>query len=266
MLGSRGIYKDGWWAGSFNHLPWPTDRSTFNSAPEPKPWELYHLDDDYSQAHNVAAQYPDKLRELVALFDSEANRNHVYPLEPLRNDVPFITNGKTSFVYRQGQDPIMPASAPRLSQRAHVITADLEIPASGATGAIVVEGGRNGGFTLYAKSGTLIYESNINAHRVGKVVASEPLPPGKVTVAVEFAPDTSAAEQTTVPFAPSRPVSGVITLSINGKPVGSGHITGIGNNTDTFDIGYDRGSPVSPSYTSPFPFTGEVKSVKVELK
>jgi arylsulfatase A-like enzyme len=266
MLGSRGIYKDGWWAGSFNHLPWPTDRSTFNSAPEPKPWELYHLDDDYSQAHNVAAQNPDKLKELVALFDSEAKRNHVYPLEPLRNDVPLITNGKTSFVYRRGQDPIMPASAPRLSQRAHVITADLDIPASGATGAIVVEGGRNGGFTLYAKNGTLIYESNINAHRVGQVVASEKLPAGKVTVAVEFTPDAPATEQTAVPFAPPRPVSGVITLSINGKAVGSGHVTGIGNNTDTFDIGYDRGSPVSPNYTSPFPFTGEVETVRIDLK
>jgi hypothetical protein len=265
-LGSRGIYQDGWWAGSFNHLPWPTDRSTFNSQPDPKPWELYHLDDDYSQAHNVAAQYPDKLKELVALFDSEAKRNHVYPLEPLRNDVPLITNGKTSFLYRYGQDPIMPASAPRVSQRAHVITADLNIPAGGATGAIVVEGGRNGGFTLYAKSGTLIYESNVNSHRVGQVVASEPLPAGKITVAVEFTPDPGAPEQLAVPFAPARLVGGVITLSINGKTVGSGHIPGIGNNTDTFDIGYDRGSPVSTSYASPFAFTGEVESIKVELK
>jgi hypothetical protein len=137
---------------------------------------------------------------------------------------------------------------------------------SGASGAIVVAGGRNGGFTLYAKAGTLIYESNINAHRVGQVVAFEKMPTGKVTVAVEFAPDMPAAEQTAVPFAPARPVSGVITLSINGKTVGSGHITGIGNNTDTFDIGYDRGSPVSPSYTSPFPFTGEVESVRIDLK
>jgi len=266
MLGSRGIYKDGWWAGSFNHLPWPTEKSPFNSPPEPKPWELYHLDDDYSQAHNVAAQYPDKLKELENLFDSEAKRNHAYPLEPLRNDVPLITNGKSSFIYRRGQDPIMPASAPRLSQRAHVITADLNVPAAGASGAIVVEGGRYGGFTLYAKSGTLIYESNINSHRVGQVVSSEPVPAGKVTVAVEFAPDTSASEQPSVPFAPPRLVGGVITLSINGKAVGSGHILGIGNNTDTFDIGYDRGSPVSASYTSPFTFTGEVESVRIDLK
>jgi arylsulfatase len=97
-------------------------------------------------------------------------------------------------------------------------------------------------------------------------VAAEPLPAGKVTVAVEFTPDTPAPEQSGVPFAPARLVGGVIALSINGKAVGSGHIPGVGNNTDTFDIGYDRGSPVSASYTSPFAFTGEVESLRVDLK
>jgi arylsulfatase A-like enzyme len=267
MLGSRGIYKDGWWAGSFNHLPWPTDRSPFNSQPETKPWELYHLDEDYSQAHNVADQYPDKLKELEDLFDSEARRNHVYPLEPMRNDgLPLVTNDKTTFVYRSGQHPIPPNSAPRLSQRAHLITADLDIPVGGATGAIVAQGGRYGGFTLYAKSRSLIYESNVNGHRVGQVVSSEPLPAGKVSVAVEFTPDAPVPEQTGPIFVPARLVAGLVTLSINGKAVGSAHIPGIGNNSDTFDIGYDRGSPVSASYTTPFAFTGEVESVRVELK
>jgi arylsulfatase A-like enzyme len=271
MVGSRGIYKDGWWAGSFDHLPWPSEKPPFNSAfntpPEPKPWELYHLDDDYSQAHNVAAQYPDKLKELEDLFDAEAKRNHAYPLEPLRDNVPLITNGKTSFLYRAGQQPSPPSSAPpRLSQRAHVITADLDIPAGGATGAIVVQGGRYGGFTLYAKNGSLIYESNINSHRVGQVVASEPLSAGKATVVVEFKPDAVPGKQATPPFTTPPPLPGVITISVNGKNVGSGHIAGIGNNGDTFDIGYDRGSPVSASYSSPFAFTGVVESLRVELK
>jgi arylsulfatase A-like enzyme len=267
MLGSRGIYEDGWWAGSFNHLPWPTDRSPFNSPPETRPWELYHLDDDYSQAHDVAAQYPDKLKELEDLFEAEAQRNHVYPLEPLRNDgLPLVTVGKTSFLYRSGQQPIPAISAPRLWQRAHVITADLDVPASGAAGVIVAQGGRYGGFTLYVKSGALIYESNINTHRVGKIVSFEALPAGKVTVALEFAPDAPVPEQPAVSFQPARLVPGLVTVSINGKTVGSGHIPGIGNNTDTMDIGYDRGSPVSASYASPFAFTGTVESLRVELK
>jgi hypothetical protein len=266
MLGSRSIYKDGWWAGSFNHLPWPTERNPFNSPPETKPWELYHLDDDYSQAHDLAVQNPAKLKELEDLFEAEAQRNHVYPLEPLRNDgLPLVTIGKTSFLYRSGQQPIPAISAPRVSQRAHVITADLNAP-SGATGVIVAQGGRYGGFTLYAKNGTLIYESNINSHRVGKVVSSEPLPAGKVTVAMEFTPDAPVSDQPVITFQPARLVAGVVTLSINGKTVGSGHIPGIGGNTDTFDIGYDRGSPVSASYSSPFAFTGEVENLRIDLK
>lgn len=267
MLGSRGIYKDGWWAGSFNHLPWPTNRSPFNSAPETRPWELYHLDDNYSQAHDVAAQYPDKLKELESLFETEAQRNRVYPLEPFRYDeLPLVTNGKTSFVYRYGQQPIPPYSSPRLSQRGHVITAELNVPPGGATGTIVAQGGRYGGFTLYVKSGSLVYESNINGHRVGQVVSSELLPAGQDTVAVEFTPDNPASEKPPVSFTAVPPVAGIINLAINGKAVGSGHILGVGNNTDTFDIGYDRGSPVSASYTSPFAFTGRVESVRVDLK
>ncbi len=267
MLGSRGIYQDGWWAGSFNHLPWPTGRSPFNSPPEAKPWELYHLDGDYSQAHNVADQYPGKLKELEDLFDAEAKRNHVYPLEPFRFDqLPLITKGKNSFEYRSGQYPIPAASAPRLSQRAHIITAALDVPSQAASGVIVAEGGRYGGFALYVKNGTLIYESNINGHRAGEVVASETLPAGAVTVTAEFVPDAPPPQQAVASFAPQTPLAGVVTLRINGNKAGGGHVTGVGNNSDTFDIGYDRGSPVSASYTSPFAFTGEVKNVRIDLK
>jgi hypothetical protein len=104
--------------------------------------------------------------------------------------------------------------------------------ASGAAGTIVARGRRYGGFTLNIKSGTLIYESNINSYRVGKVVSSQPLPARKATVAVKFTPDSPVPNQSAVP-APASLVEGVITLSINGKPVGSGHVPCIGNNTDT---------------------------------
>ena len=112
----------------------------------------------------------------------------------------------------------------------------------------------------------MIYESNINSHLVGKIVSSEPLPVGKTTVALEFTPDAPVPEQPANSFQPARLVPGVVTLSINGKMVGSGHILGIGNNTDTFDIGYDRGSTVSAGYTSPFAFTGTVEILRVKLK
>ena len=117
------------------------------------------------------------------------------------------------------------------------------------------------------KDGGLIYESNINGHRIAKIVASDLLQPGSTQLGVQFEPDGPPADGRSTPaFAAGSPVPGTITLLVNGKKVGSGHIEGIGNNTDTFDIGYDRGSPVSASYASPFAFTGKVEEVKIDLK
>jgi arylsulfatase len=261
MLGSRGIYQDGWWAGSFNHLPWPIGPNNVTLPPDTKPWELYRLDDDYSQAHNLATANPEKLKELEALFDSEAKRNHVYPLEPIRNDnLPLVTNGDDSFTYRTGQQPIPPASSPRLSNRAHVIEAEIEVPQTGASGVIVAQGGRYGGFTLFVKNGSLVYESTVNSHRAGRINAPEPILPGSQEVRVEFKPDAPPDAKTLTP------VPGTVTIFVNGRAVASGHVAGVGQNSDTFDIGYDRGSPVSTAYASPFSFTGVVRTVRVSLK
>ena len=264
MLGSRGIYKDGWWAGSFNHLPWNFGANGSQTAPDPKPWELYNLDQDYSQAHNLAAQYPEKLKELVDFFDSEAKRNHVYPLEPKRDGQPLISNGRSTFVYYAGMHRITGASAPRLSGRKHLISADIEVPASGASGVVVAQGGRYGGFTLYVKDGHLAYETNANGHSTGKLVSTQQLPAGKVHVALEFVPDENS--QPAPPPAPARVVSGTASLSIDGKPAGSGHITALGFSAETLDIGSDLGSPVTPAYQSPFAFSGIVDTVTVDLK
>jgi arylsulfatase A-like enzyme len=267
MLGSRGIYSDGWWAGSFNHLPWPTGAAAQGGTPEKNPWELYHLDEDYSQAHNLAAQNPEKLKELVDLFDSEARRNHVYPLEPRREPQPLITTGRSTFVYHAGVQRIPPASAPRLVGRAYTIAADVDLPAGQASGVIVAQGGRYGGFTLYVKDGNLTYETNISGHNTGKLVASTPLPAGKVHIALEFVPDIAKTAQTpTNTPAQARPAPGIAKLWINGAPAGSGSIAGFGASAESLDIGADLGSPVTPSYTSPFVFSGKVDTVTVDLK
>ncbi len=264
MLGSRGIYKDGWWAGSFNHLPWAFGPNGSAAAPDPQPWELYHLDQDYSQAHNLAAQNPEKLKEMVDLFDSEARRNHVYPLEPKRDGQPLLTNGRSTFVYYAGMRRLTGTAAPRLAGRRHSISADLEIPASGASGVVVAQGGRYGGFTLYVKDSHLIYETNANGHSTGKLVSTAALPSGKVRVALEFLPDGDP--QPVSPTAPARIVGGTATVSIDGRPAGSGHIEALGFGGETLDIGSDLGSPVTPAYRSPFAFTGTVRQVTVDLK
>jgi arylsulfatase A-like enzyme len=266
MLGSRGIYKDGWWAGSFKHLPWqyiPASGGAMNDrrTQESQPWELYNLNEDYSQAHNLAAKYPEKVKELVALFDSEARRNNVYPLEPQRGQQPSPAAGKTTFTYHSGIQRIPAASAPRLAGRTHRITADLDIPAKGATGVIIAQGGRLGGFSLYVKDGRVVYEANAFGHKTGEIV-SAPLPAGKVHVVLDFVSNRS---DLTNPLAARMSVPGTAALTLNGQPAGKSQVAGLVSTGETLDIGSDQGSPVSSSYESPFAFSGKIVAVTVDL-
>jgi len=266
MLGSRGIYRDGWWAGSFHHLPWQSgpvqqDRPT----PENNPWELYNLDADYSQAHNLAAQNPEKLAELRELFDSEARRNNVYPLEPRRAAQPSPSGDRTTFVYHAGVERVPAASAPRIGGRAHRITADVEIAAGGAQGVILAQGGRYGGYTLFVKDGRVNYEVNAFGNRAGTLVSSVPLDAGKSQIVLDFIPDQARILKDPLPGRSSGP--GVARLTVNGKPAGEAAIANfVGIYGETLDIGSDLGSPVSPEYTSPFAFTGHIETVTLELR
>jgi len=163
MFGSRGIYKDGWWAGVLNGLPWGAlDERPWDSSSKKtevgRHWELYDLTQDYSQAHDLAEKYPQKLKELEDAFDAEARRNNVYPLAPIPGQGrPSPVNGKTSLTYYAGVTRLTRGVRFHLSGRSHRIVADLEIPANGAEGVIIAEGGRYAGFTLYVKNGKLIY-------------------------------------------------------------------------------------------------------------
>jgi arylsulfatase A-like enzyme len=275
MLGNRGIYKDGWWAGSRHLLPWLSSQRALweQRSPEQNPWELYNLNDDYSQAHNLAAQYPDKLKEMQQLFDSEAQRNNVYPLTPHRLLPPAPGGDKTSFVYHAGVLRIPTASAPRVIGRAHRITADLDVPAGGAEGVILAQGGRYGGYTLYVKDGHVTYEVNAFGNRSGIIVSSKLLAAGKSHIVVDFMPDDSRLNKEVVTGgvgqgAQVRPVGpGSAHLTINGEPAGDTPIAIFGGYYyETFDIGSDLGTPVSSNYASPFAFTGKIDTVKVDLE
>jgi arylsulfatase A-like enzyme len=274
MLGNRGIYKDGWWAGSRHLLPWQSSQfaNWEQHSPESNPWELYNLNEDYSQAHDLAAQNPEKLKELQQLFDSEARRNNVYPLVPRRAPVPAPGGAQTSFVYHAGVQRIPTTSAPRIAGHAHRITADLDIPAGGAEGVILAQGGRYGGFTLYVKDGRVVYEVNAFGNRSGMIVSSKPLEAGKAHIVVDFMPDNSPNKEPVtggvgqgIQTRPAGP--GIAHLSINGEPAGEAPITVFGGYYyETFDIGSDLGTPVSSSYASPFAFSGKIDTVKVDIE
>jgi arylsulfatase A-like enzyme len=274
MLGNRGIYKDGWWAGSRHLLPWQSTQPANweQHTPEQNPWELYNLNDDFSQAHDLAAQNPEKLKELQQLFDSEARRNNVYPLVPHRAALPAPGGDQTSFVYHAGVQRIPTSSAPRLAGRAHRITADLNIPADGAEGVILAQGGRYGGYTLYVKDGHVTYEVNAFGNRTGIIVSSKPLVAGKAHIVVDFMPDSQPAKQVVTggvgQGVTTRPVGpGVARLSINGEAAGETPVAIFGGfYYETLDVGSDLGTPVSANYASPFAFSGKIDTVKVDIE
>jgi hypothetical protein len=232
--------------------------------PEDNPWELYNLNEDYSQAHSVAAQNPEKLKELIALFDSEARRNNVYPLTPSGSPLPTPYDGATTFVYHAGVERIPAASAPRLTGRAHRITADVEIPESGAEGVILAQGGVLGGYTLYIKDNRVVYEVNASGNRAGSI-SSARLSPGKAHIVVEFVPGKVTPRPGLI--AGRSPSPGVAKLSVNDQPAGETQIAAFGvYYFETLDVGSDLGSPVSPGYASPFRFTGKIETVRVDLQ
>jgi arylsulfatase A-like enzyme len=273
MVGNRGIYKDGWWAGARHLLPWELTTGGLWRGNEigQHPWELYNLKEDYSQAHDLAAKNPEKLKELVALFDSEAKRNNVYPLTPVPSIIAGLTDTKPQhLVYHDGVTRIPFWSGPKVIGRAHTITAEVEIPASGAKGVIVAQGGQWGGYTLYVDDGGhVVYESNAFGNLAGRIVSSAPLPPGKAKITVDVSVNLTLAsiaadiiKQLALGGLPS-----TAHLAINGEAAGEVHLDNLATDyREPLDIGTDLGSPVSTNYPTPLKFTGIIDAVTFDVK
>jgi arylsulfatase len=201
---------------------------------------------------------------LQALFDSEARRNNVYPLAPLRAPLPSPRDGKTSFIYREGVSRSPLPAAPRFIV-AHTITADASVPAGGAQGVIIASGGRLGGFSLFAKNGYVIYEYNAFGVAHDRIVAPHPLAAGDAHIVFEFTPSLGPDALPDV-FA-RHPEAGSGRLFINGEPASSVNFAHFaGASYETLDIGQDLGTAVSAEYSVPFAFTGKIETVKVDLK
>ena len=211
MVGNRGIYKDGWWAGARHIEPWRIYRGeSWKAEIGQHPWELYNLNEDYSQAHDLAQKNPEKLKELVEVFDKEAKRNTIYPLVPLPTAFSPEADSETHFAFRDRAARIPVRIAPKLVGRSHRITAEIEVPKSGGKGVIIAEGGNLGGFTLYLdEAGRVVYEANAFSNATGHVVSSAPVPAGKATITVDYIAD---------PVEPAA-ASGIESrLGLNGRP------------------------------------------------
>jgi arylsulfatase A-like enzyme len=268
MLGNRAIYHDGWVAATTPlRLPWVT--SGFEPNPDDFQWELYHVVEDFSQADDLAKQNPSKLKELQAVFDREATKYSVYPLDSSfvpRIDPairPSLTRGRSVFTYYPGAIRIPEGTTPDVKNRSYSVSADVDIPAGGANGVLATQGGRFGGWGLLVLEGKPVFVhafSNQPQHKY-RVASNQPLAPGKHTIRIDFQYDGGG-----------RGKGGTGTLLVDGTPVAQGPIERtVGSRfslDETFDVGEDTGTPVIEDYTShmPFTFTGTLHKLVIALK
>ena len=264
MFGNRGVYVDGWYAAArHGRLPW------FNADSLPfdkDQWELYNLEEDFSQANDLAKQNPKKLRELQDAFVAEATKYNVFPLDDRfseRLDVtlrPSFFYGRKSMTFYPGMTRLPEGSAPKTTSASHTVTVKASIPERNAEGVLICIGGDSAGWSLCMEEGKLVYHYNWFDTERYKVELAAPLAPGKAEIRMEF---VNEGEK------PGGPAS--VSLFVNGKKVGSGKLpkqVAYRFSVESLDVGMDTMSPVSKTYVEklPFEFNGKIESVKLDLK
>jgi arylsulfatase len=277
MMGHRSIYHDGWravcpWpgpsfteAGAFFGTPIPFDKLTELDAQN---WELYHVEKDWAENHNLAADNRAKLIEMVGSWYVEAGKYKVLPVDgrgTLRfaDERPQITADRTSHTFYPHTQSVPYNAGPRLLNRTHSITADVEIPDGGAEGALISFGGTDGGYALYVKEGKLQYVQNFVAREYLHVASSESVPAGRRLLRFKF-------EATDKPdLARGKGAPGRAQLYIDDKLVGQADFAvttpiSLGL-TGGIKVGADPGAPVAPFYKPPFEFTGKIYSVTIDV-
>ncbi|MEZ6048950.1 MAG: hypothetical protein R3C11_25915 [Planctomycetaceae bacterium] len=217
--GHRAIYHNGWVATAFQGVPWElTGSRGFDNTR----WELYNINEDFSEAVDLSVEYPGKLKELQAIFDEEATKYGVYPLDDrfservVNPERPSVTRGRKSFTYAPGTTRIPEGSAPPIYQRSHTISAKLDLGDEAANGVIVAEGGSSGGYVLYVHDGKLIYEYNYFGKERNKITSTEMLPSGEVEVSMDYEQSAPSGEDLAI--------GGKVTLTVNGSQVGMGKL------------------------------------------
>lgn len=260
ILSNRALYHEGWVAAHQHTLPW---RQDIAPGYQNEVWELYNIEEDFSEAVNVADQYPEKLEELKAMWEEEAQKYHVYPLDDrgaarLTVPKPSLITGRTSFTYYEGATRIPEPVAPNTKNTSWTMEAMLETASGHKDGVVNAIGGSSAGYVLYVKDGYPTFEYNFFQDKITTIKSSKKLPDGMASVKIDFAYDGGGAGK-----------GGMFTLYLNNEKVGEARVDatvparfGI----DTFGIGEDTGSPVTKSYPAPFEFQGKIAEVNIELK
>jgi arylsulfatase len=260
MYGNRAIYKDGWKAVTIhgNRMPWDF-AGTYPF--EDDVWELYHVEEDFTESKNLASEYPEKLEELKAAWEEEAWKYNVFPLYDdlgarFTNVARRYAPQRKEFVfYPPGAVRISEPYSPPVKNKNHSISAFAEVPQAGAKGVLVAAGGLYGGYALFVDKGRLVYEYNAYNEDRFIIKSNIEIPKGKVELKAVY----KANEDKT----------GTVTLFVNGEQAGQGPVNrthpGQFSLSETFDVGEDTGTPVSKSYTRDNKFSGNLDRLVVQL-
>ncbi len=267
MFGNRAVYHNGWFARTLHRAPW----EAVNMPPlETDVWDLYHVREDFSLAHNLADKHPKKLAKLRALFMSEGEKYHALPIDdrviarmnPAIAGRPDIMDGRKSLTLYDGMNGMLENTFINVKNQSKTITAEVEIPEGGASGVILSQGGRFGGWSLYMKEGKPAYTYNYLGLERYHVAAKEPIPAGATTVTLDFKYDGGGLGK-----------GGAATLLVNGESVAKGRVDKtqplIFSADETADVGLDNQTPVAEGIgvgRDATRFTGQIHKVTVEVQ
>jgi arylsulfatase A-like enzyme len=264
IFGNRGVYKDGWLAGTVHRAPW--EMKPRASLVDDK-WELYNTENDFSLSKDLAAGNPDKLKAMQNAFMEEAIKYHVLPIDDRSIERlnaalvgrPDLMQGRKSLTVYQGMTGIMENVFINVKNRSHSIAADVTVPPKNANGVIICQGGRFGGWTLYLKNGRPIYTYNWVGLKRYTIASKQPIAPGKATVRYEFAYDGGMG------------AGGTGTIFVNDKQVAQGridHTNAMAFSADEgADVGEDLETPVTEDYKQgDNKFAGKINQVTITVQ
>ncbi len=265
IFGNRGIYHDGWVACTRHSIPW------LNVPLPPLKddiWELYNVDEDFSQANNLASSNPEKLKELQDLFMKEAAKNHALPIDDRRVERfdpsiagrPDLMGGRTSLTVYEGMTGMAENAFINTKNRSYTITADVQLPDANTNGVILAQAGRFGGWTLFMKDGKVHHEYNWFGIERTKIFSANAMAPGKHTIKYQFVSD-----------GPKPATGGQSILYVDGQKVGEGPIPKTMpfafSGDEGADVGMDGETAVSEDYKEgDNKFTGKINKVTIDTK
>jgi arylsulfatase len=279
MFGQRAIDHDGWravcgWPGPSYAEGAELGRKLGDDIPpsvldelDASGWQLFHIAEDPAEGEDLASEHPEKLREMIARWWVEAGKYRVLPIDGslflrLAAERPQLTRDRSQFIYYPDLSVVPFASAPKVFNRPHSITAEVEVPNGGAEGVLLAQGGVSGGYSLYVKDGRLHYAHNYLGLDELRVTSTVEVPEGAVSLRYEFEPTTPPD------MSRGMGAGGRGQLYIDGELVGAADFettVPIIFGLEGLSCGYDFGEAVTEDYRTPFRFTGTIKNVTVDV-